>query len=111
MSRPISTAIKVLEPSEGTINDYERSASPLRGSQGGQIPPMSTEKVLVHSSGPLLNTGSGNQHVMVITDRFSNFTSAFPLNHTTSENVAQSFVDDWAMAFGIPKTFLNDNGP
>lgn len=60
---------------------------------------------------PLPKKRWGNQHFMVIKDRFSKFPRAFTFKQTTSGHVAQAFVDHWVMPYGIPKTLLSDNGP
>ena len=62
--------------------------------------------------GPLTTTDRGNRFLLVITDRYSKLTRAFPLSTTTADVVAQVFFDGWvASGYGIPSILLTDNGP
>lgn len=69
------------------------------------------ESISMDLLGPLPKTLHGNQHVLVIKDRYSKMTRAIPLKQTTASIVAQTFVDNWIMPYGIPATLLTDNGP
>ena len=61
--------------------------------------------------GPLTTTEKGNRFLLVITDRFSKLTRAYPLSTTTATVVAQTFFDGWvASGYGIPHFLLTDNG-
>jgi hypothetical protein len=61
--------------------------------------------------GPLTLTERGNQLLLVVTDRFSKLTRAYPLASTTAEVVAKVFFDGWVSAgYGIPRILLTDNG-
>ncbi|CDF32918.1 unnamed protein product [Chondrus crispus] len=61
--------------------------------------------------GPLPKTAHGNQHVLVITDRFSKLTRSIPLRTTTASVVANAFLDNWVYVYGAPRYVLTDNGP
>ena len=61
--------------------------------------------------GPLPKTAHGNQHVLVITDRFSKLTRSIPLRTTTASVVANAFLDNWVYVYGVPRYVLTDNGP
>jgi transposase InsO family protein len=61
--------------------------------------------------GPLTLTERGNRFLLVVTDRFSELTRAYPLASTTAEVVAKVFFDGWFSAgYGIPRILLTDNG-
>ena len=61
--------------------------------------------------GPLTLTDQGNRFLLVVTDRFSKLTRAYPLATTTAEVVAKTFFDGWVAAgYGIPQVLLTDNG-
>jgi len=61
--------------------------------------------------GPLLRTAAGNEHLLVIVDRFSKMTRAVPLQRIDAETIAAAFLDNWVAAYGTPATVLSDNGP
>ena len=53
--------------------------------------------------GPLTTTEKGNRFLLVITDRFSKLTRAYPLSTTTATVASQTFLDGWvASGYGIP---------
>jgi Integrase zinc binding domain/Integrase core domain len=61
--------------------------------------------------GPLTPTDKGNRFLLVVTDRFTKLTRAYPLASTTAEVVAKTFSDGWvASGYGIPQVLLTDNG-
>ena len=61
--------------------------------------------------GPLPKTVQGNQHVLVITDRFAKLACSIPLRTTTASVVANAFLDSWVYVYGAPRYVLTDNGP
>jgi hypothetical protein len=61
--------------------------------------------------GPLPTTPSGNNFLLMISDRFSKFTVAVPLRSTTADDIAEVFVSSWIAYFGVHLIFLTDNGP
>ena len=60
--------------------------------------------------GPLPRTKSGNQHVLVITDRFTKLCRAIPLRNTKAVTTAKTFLEAWVYAYGPPRFLLTDNG-
>jgi len=61
--------------------------------------------------GPLPRTAAGNEHLLVIVDRFSKMTLAIPLERIDAEIIGAAFLDYWVAAYGPPATVLSDNGP
>jgi len=61
--------------------------------------------------GPLPRTAAGNEHLLVIVDRFSKMTRAILLQRIDAETIAAAFLDHWVAAYGPPATVLSDNGP
>ena len=61
--------------------------------------------------GPLPKTAHGNQHVLVITDRFSKLTRSIPIRTTPASVVANAFLDNWVYVYGAPRYVVTDNGP
>jgi len=43
--------------------------------------------------GPLTRTAAGNEHLLVIVDRFSKMTRAIPLEQIDAESIAAAFLD------------------
>jgi Integrase core domain len=69
------------------------------------------EFVAMDIMGPLTTTDRGNRFLLVITDRFTKLTRAYPLSTTTAEVVARTFFDGWvASGYGIPNVKLTYNG-
>ena len=61
--------------------------------------------------GPLPKTVHGNQHVLVITDRFTKLTRRIPLWTTTASVVANAFLDNCIYVYGAPRFVLTDSSP
>jgi hypothetical protein len=61
--------------------------------------------------GPLRETGEGGYtHILVITDKFSNFLILRPLRSLSAQNVAEQLVQGLFTRFGLCKRILVDNG-
>ena len=61
--------------------------------------------------GSLPRDAAGNEHLLVIVDRFFNMTRAIPLERIDAETIAEACLDYWVAAYGPPATVLSDNGP
>ena len=61
--------------------------------------------------GLLPKTAHGNQHVLVITDRFSKLRHSILLRTTTASVVPNAFLDNWVYVYGAPRYVLTDNSP
>ena len=61
--------------------------------------------------GPFLPTENGSTNILVITDRFSNLAQVTPLSSTTAPAVANDFIDNWVILYGLPVSILSENGP
>jgi transposase InsO family protein len=60
---------------------------------------------------PLTQTDKGNRFLLVVTDRFSKLTRAYPLASTTADVFDKTFFDGWVAAgYGIPQVLLTGNG-
>ncbi|CAN8063813.1 unnamed protein product [Agarophyton chilense] len=66
--------------------------------------------VAIDLLGPLPQTKNGDQHIIVITDRFSKLTRAIPLKETNSTTLAIAFLNNWVYLYGAPLYLLTDNG-
>lgn len=49
--------------------------------------------------GTLPKTKKGNQHVLVLTDRYSKLKMEIPMKNTTASHVETSFVESWAIPY------------
>ena len=61
--------------------------------------------------GPLTRTENDSTNILVITDRFSELAQVTPLSSTTTPAVANAFIDNWFIPYGLPVSTLSDNGP
>lgn len=60
--------------------------------------------------GPL-PPSNGFTHILTCIDRFTRWPVAVPLSNTTSEAVAQKFLEAWISHYGVPSTITTDRGP
>ena len=60
--------------------------------------------------GPVSESHLGNKYLLVITDRFSKYTKAFPLPNKESKTVAELFVTRWLHEYGEPEQVHTDQG-
>lgn len=64
--------------------------------------------------GPLLlrlpRTRSGNQFVVLNTDRYSTLARAVPPSQLSSTHVAHIFINNWVVTYGLPDIMQSDNG-
>jgi len=60
---------------------------------------------------PLPKTAAGNEHLLVIVDRFSKMTRAIHFERIDAETIAAAFLDYWVATYGPLATVLSDNGP
>jgi len=61
--------------------------------------------------GPFTTSRGGQEHVLVICDRFTKLTRAIPLQDGTALTVSSALIDTWVAAYGIPDSVLTDDGP
>ena len=59
--------------------------------------------------GPYLPTKNSSTNILVITDRFSKVTQMTPLLPTTAPAVANVFIDNWVIPYGLPVLIKFDN--
>ena len=60
--------------------------------------------------GPLPKSPDGYRFLLVVTDRFTKLTHAFPLKRIKADDVAIMFVNEWVFKYGAPKELVSDNG-
>ena len=83
-----------------------------KGSRPVSINQVQTPGMHVHVNlfGPL-PISRGNSHLLTIIDSFTCWPEAIPLRETNMAAVAQVFVMNWIVRFGVPADITSDCGP
>jgi transposase InsO family protein len=61
-------------------------------------------------TGPIRDGYEGDWHILVITDTFSKWVEAIPLQDTSSETLVTSFTENWLHRYGPPRQLHSDQG-
>ena len=61
--------------------------------------------------GPLPRSKEGFNHLLTVVDRSSHWLEAFPLESTSTESIAYTFIGGWVARFGVPDHITSDRGP
>ena len=56
------------------------------------------------------SSAEGHTHLLTVVDRTTRWAEALPLQSTTAQVVAHSFVANWVASFGMPATITTDQG-
>ncbi|KER23191.1 hypothetical protein T265_08884 [Opisthorchis viverrini] len=75
-----------------------------------QLPDSRFRNVHIDLVGPL-PPSRGFTRILTCVDCFTRWPMAIPINDTSAENVARTFVDGWIATFGVPATITTDRGP
>ena len=68
------------------------------------------ESVSIDILRPLPKSRRGKRFFLVITDRFSNLTAAFPSRNVKAYSTAVAFYEACVFKYLLPKTILSENG-
>ena len=60
--------------------------------------------------GPWPRAAEGHTHLLTVVDRTTRGAEAIPLQSTTAQVVAESFVANWVARFGVQATITTDQG-
>ena len=61
-------------------------------------------------AGPFKKTARGNVYLLIVTDMFTKYTEAYPIEDMTAETVAHKIIDEWICRYGLPIAILSDRG-
>ncbi|TPX51269.1 hypothetical protein SeLEV6574_g00360 [Synchytrium endobioticum] len=106
MKNSISTYIQHCLPctlSKRRVNLYNRPLQPTR-------PDGPFAKVCIDLVGPFPQTADGKKYICCITDFFTKWVEAVPLNDKHSSSVADAIYKQLICRHGVPKTILTDQG-
>ena len=84
-----------------------QNKAPLRPHE----PTLPWEVAAVDLMGPYVETTNGNRFVLVVTDMFSRWVEAFPLQKSDAETVTRTIDREIFSRYGYPRAILSDNGP
>ena len=68
------------------------------------------ERLQMDICGPLVTSDKGNKYILVITDTFSKYTEAYPMENQEAETVARLLVWNWIQKYGEPEQLHTDQG-
>ena len=66
------------------------------------------EKLSRDIMGPLPQTSSGNKYIVIVTDLFSKWVEAFPVQSTDTETLASLLVTKTICRYGVPSFLHSD---
>ena len=76
-----------------------------------RLPGYPLERVAMDIIGPIRPpTKHGNSYILVVEDYFSKFVEAYPLQDHTAQTVADVFVTEWVVRYGVAKELHTDQG-
>ena len=106
MADNIKFWIKVCDKCQRRKRPGVTPLAPMRLYQSGYC----NERVQMDICGPVSESHLGNKYLLVITDRFSKYTKAFPMPNKESKTVAELFVTRWLHEYGEPEQVHTDQG-
>jgi hypothetical protein len=68
------------------------------------------EKLYLDVVGPLTNTQTGMRYILTCQDNLSKYIMAVPIENQTAEKVAEAFVKNIILIYGIPNEIVTDQG-
>ena len=78
--------------------------------QPTDIPKFPFEKIAIDTSGPFIQSASGNKYIISVMDIFSSWVEAFPVPDKTAETAAQIILREIIPRYSCPLHILSDNG-
>lgn len=68
------------------------------------------ERVAADVMGPLTETNKYNRYILVVTDYFTRWVEAYPLQDQKAETIARVLASEWVTRFGCMSELHSDNG-
>ena len=68
------------------------------------------ERVAMDILGPLPTTERNNRYILVLADYFTKWAEAFPIANMEAKTVADVFITQFVLRFGVPRTLHTDQG-
>lgn len=99
--------VKSCEDCNSKKTPARRASIPI---QEMTVPNRPFEQVSMDFTGPYPKTTRGNASILVITDRFSKWVEAYPVDSTDENTVAKVFVEQFITRHGCPDRVLTDRG-
>ena len=106
MADDIKFWIKVCEQCQMRKRPGVTPQAPLKLYQSGYC----NERVQMDICGPVNESRHGNRYLLVLTDRFSKYTKAYPLPNKETKTVAETVVTRWIHEYGEPEQIHTDQG-
>ena len=106
MADDIKFWIKVCDKCQRRKRPGITPQAPMKLYQSGYC----NERVQMDICGPVNESRHGNIYLLVLTDRFSKYTKAFPLPNKETKTVAECVVTRWIHEYGEPEQIHTDQG-
>jgi transposase InsO family protein len=87
-----------------------RTSEPRYGEMQPWVATRFGEVIHVDIVGPLPVTASGNRYILTVMDRFTGYVQAYAIPNASSEQIAQTLLNNWIFIYGIPESILSDRG-
>ena len=87
--------------------DINRNKVPL---QPTDIPQFPFEKIAIDTSGPFIESSSGNKYIISVMDMFSSWVEAFPVPDKSAQTAAKIILNEIIPRYSCPLYILSDNG-
>ena len=106
MADDIKFWIKVCDKCQRRKRPGVTPQAPMKLYQSGYC----NERVQMDICGPVNESRHGNTYLLVLTDRFSKYTKAFPIPNKETKTVAERVVTRWIHEYGEPEQIHTDQG-
>lgn len=67
-------------------------------------------KIALDIVGPIHKTSSGNEYILTMQDLLTKYCVAVPLAETSTQSIAEAFINNFICKFGSPRVILTDQG-
>jgi hypothetical protein len=106
IERDVADFIKYCKTCQ-TSKNYGKQRQPLKTTP---IPKRCFDEVSLDVVGPLPISSTGTKYILVIQDRLSRWIVFAPMNNTSAETTARTFLKEWVCVHGPPSKLITDRG-